>query len=175
MKRERVLAIIIGVLVLTNVLTLIYFNMENSFLRSTVEKLRSDRDELWDKVVFLDNRRRSLEEQAVLEGAVQGALRGGSAWPILARSYLTFERLNRILKIAERHGVKRLTFHLEFTACRACRNVGAGLRGICSFCLSASVSHLIRPLTLYKPLDSIASEALEEYRSRLSLEELEEG
>ncbi|RLF05481.1 MAG: hypothetical protein DRK00_04255 [Thermoprotei archaeon] len=119
--------------------------------------------------------RRSLEEQAVLEGAVQGALRGGSAWPILARSYLTFERLNRILKIAERHGVKRLTFHLEFTACRACRNVGAGLRGICSFCLSASVSHLIRPLTLYKPLDSIASEALEEYRSRLSLEELEEG
>ncbi|RLE98999.1 MAG: hypothetical protein DRJ57_02975 [Thermoprotei archaeon] len=119
--------------------------------------------------------KRSLEEQAVLEGTVQEALRGGSVWPILTKSYLTFEQLNRILRIAERHGVRRITFHLEFTICRTCRNVSAGLRGICSFCLSASVSHLVRPLALYKPLDSITSEVLEEYKSRLSLEDLEKG
>ncbi len=116
---------------------------------------------------------RSLEDWASAEGATQRVLQGGSVWPVTSKSYLFPETLIRILRLAVSKEIFRVTVHLEFTVCESCSTVAHGLRGICSFCLSGNVTHLIRPLTLYKPSDLIPNEVKDEYRTRVSIDSLE--
>lgn len=115
---------------------------------------------------------RSFEEWASVEGATQGVLQGGSVWPVASKSHLFPETLIRTLRLAVNKRIFRITFHLEFTICESCGTVTQGLRGICSLCLSNNVTHLIRPLTLYKPPDLIPDEVKDEYRARISIESL---
>ncbi|MEM3137126.1 MAG: winged helix-turn-helix transcriptional regulator [Thermofilaceae archaeon] len=115
---------------------------------------------------------RSFEEWASVEGATQGVLQGGSVWPVASKSHLFSETLIKTLCLAMNRGIFRVTFHLEFTVCELCGAVAQGLRGICSLCLSNNVTHLIRPLTIYKPSNLIPDEVKDEYRTRISIEGL---
>ena len=124
---------------------------------------------------FSQSVKRSLYEIAALEGSVQKILNGGSLWPLRVKSYVTADRLRRVLELAENYGVKWISFHLEFTSCNRCGDVSVGLKGICPSCLSSSVTQLIRPLTAYVPVDSQSNIVLDEYFSRTSYEELEEA
>lgn len=113
--------------------------------------------------------RRTIDELALLEGAVQQVLHGGSVLAVKARGYLSPQLLDRVTDTARKHGVLRIGFHLEFTRCAVCSTLAVGRSGICSTCLSGEVTQLIRPLTLYVPPQSVSTEVLAEYESRLSL------
>lgn len=112
---------------------------------------------------------RSVEELALLEGALQRVLNGGSVFAVRVKGYLTHQLLERIIALMGNHGVLRASVHLEFTRCSACRASVVGRRRICHACLSSSVEQLVRPLTIYEPLETVSPEVLSEYESRLVL------
>ncbi|MEM0042480.1 MAG: ArsR family transcriptional regulator [Thermofilaceae archaeon] len=112
---------------------------------------------------------RTLDELAMLEGAVQQLLRGGSVLAIKVKGYLTSQLLDRVASIVKSSGVLRVSFHLEFTRCSLCSTMSVGRSSICSTCLSGEVTQLIRPLGFYVPPQTVPPEVLTEYESRLSL------
>jgi|GEM_PF-1383356 DNA-binding HxlR family transcriptional regulator len=111
---------------------------------------------------------RPLEELAMLEGTVQGLLGGGSCLALKVKGYLSSEQMAETLKVAELSGVKRVSFHLEFTSCESCLSTSVGWKGVCDLCLSGNVVQLARPLDVYKPVDAIPPEVLEEYSRRVA-------
>lgn len=112
---------------------------------------------------------RPLEELAMLEGTVQSLLGGGSCLALKVKGYLSSERIAEVVKVAELSGVMRISFHLEFTSCESCLSTSSGWKGVCELCLSGNVVQLARPLDVYKPLDAIPAEVLEEYSERAAL------
>ncbi len=113
---------------------------------------------------------RKIEDLALLEGALQGVLGGGSTFAVRVRGYLTAQAAAEVVRLAEMYGVSNISFHLEFTVCSACGAVVNGRRGVCDACLSSSVTNLVRPLATYEPLDAVPPEVLREYEARTYIE-----
>lgn len=118
---------------------------------------------------FSPKLRRNMEELALLEGILQQILKGGSALPIKIKGYLDQYAFERIINLIKSNNIFNVSMHLEFTKCKACSTIISGRRAICDACLSSNVAQLVRPLTIYEPIDAVPAAVLREYESRIYL------
>ena len=113
--------------------------------------------------------RQGVEELALLEGVLQQTLKGGSVLSIKIKGYIDQNTFERIIGIIKSNNIFNASLHLEFTQCKSCSMVVSGRRAVCNACLSSNVTQLVRPLTVYEPIDAVPPAVLKEYETRVCL------